>query len=127
MAKKTLFEVAQEYINEPSGKYPWETKTVTKTVMHGDMVGLEMAGMPTLASDVTEFVKTTDIELPDPKQIHYHEVGSYINALSPIILTQDKDENGKWKILDGRHRLAAWRASGYRQVPVVFSTEKGYK
>lgn len=128
MAKKSLVEVAKEYIKPPTGKYPWETKTVTKSVeIPGGGVGLEMVGMPTLKSDVTEFVAAEDIEIPDPKLIHFGEAASYMNAISPIILTQEKDAAGKWKILDGRHRLVAWRASGYTRIPVVFSTESGYK
>jgi hypothetical protein len=127
MAKKSLVEVAQQFINEPTGKYPWETKTVTKSVATPMGVGLEMAGMPTLESDETKFVATRDIEIPDPSLIHYGEVAGYIAAISPVILTKNKDDNGKWKILDGRHRLAAWRAAGYKQVPVVFSTDEDYK
>lgn len=128
MAKKSLIEVAQQYINEPSGKYPWETKTVTMSVKMPDGgVGLEMKGMPTLESDETQFVPTRDIEIPDANLLAMGEVAGYIHALSPIILTKQKDAGGKWMILDGRHRLAAWRASGYKQVPVVFSTEKEYK
>ncbi len=127
MAKKSLVEVAQQFINEPTGKYPWETKTVTKSVATPMGVGLEMAGMPTLESDETKFVATRDIEIPDPSLIHYGEVAGYIAAISPVILTKNKDDNGKWKILDGRHRLAAWRAAGYKQIPVVFSTDEDYK
>lgn len=128
MAKKSLMEVAKQYINDPSGKYPWETKTVTMSVATPDGgVGLQMKGMPTLESDETKFVNARDIEIPDPKLIHLGEVTQYITALSPVILTKKKNEVGKWKILDGRHRLAAWRASGYKQVPVVFSVEEDYK
>ena len=128
MAKQSLIEVAKEYIKPPSGVYPWATKTVTKSVeIPGGGVGLEMVGMPTLKSDKTEFVAAEDIEIPDAKLLHFGEVGQYISALSPIILTQDKDASGKWKILDGRHRLAAWRAAGYTRIPVVFSTESAYK
>ncbi len=36
---------------------------------------------------------------------------------------QEKDADGKWIIFDGRHRLAAWRAAGYKQLPVVFLKE----
>lgn len=128
MAKKSLVEVAKEYIKTPSGKYPWETKTVTKSIeLPGGHVGLEMVGMPTLKSDVTEFVAAEDIEIPDAKLLHFGEVAGYMNALSPIILTQQKNSEGKFIILDGRHRLAAWRASGYTRIPVVFSTDTGYK
>jgi hypothetical protein len=128
MAKKSLMEVAQEYIKEPTGKYPWETKTVTMSVaMPGGGVGLEMKGMPTLESDETQFIPTRDIEIPDPKLIHYGEVAQYIAAFSPIILTKEKDAAGHYKILDGRHRLAARRSSGEKQVPVVFSTDTDYK
>jgi hypothetical protein len=127
MAKKSLVEVAQQYINEPTGKYPWETKTVTKSVKTDAGVGLEMVNMPTLESDETQFVPTRDIEIPDASLLHMNEVASYIHAFSPIILTKKKDDGGKWKILDGRHRLAAWRASGYKQIPVVFSTDEDYK
>lgn len=125
---KNLVQIAQEYIKEPSGKYPWETKNVTASVA-GPMggIGLEKKGMPELVSRETEFIPTTDIELPDPKMLAYGEVAGYIAAISPIILTQQKDKDGKWKILDGRHRLAAWRAAGYKQTPVVFTKETEYK
>jgi hypothetical protein len=128
MPTKGLIEVAQEYINEPTGKYPWKTKTVTKSVkLPNGQIALEMAGMPTLESDESQFIPTRDIEVPDPGMIAYGEVAGYISALSPIILTKEKNEAGKFKILDGRHRVAAWRASGYKQIPVVFTLEKEYK
>ncbi len=128
MGKKDLIEVAQQYINEPTGKYPWETKTITKSVKTPEGgVALELAGMPTLESDETQFVNIRDVEVPDASMLHFGEVAGYISALSPIILTKEKNAAGKYIILDGRHRVAAWRASGYKQIPVVFSTEKEYK
>jgi hypothetical protein len=125
--KQNLIQVAQEFIKEPSGKYPWQTKEVKMSVKGEGGIGTVSAGMPELVSDITQFIRTTDVELPDPAMIHYGEVAQYIASISPIILTQDKDANGKYKILDGRHRLAAWRAAGYTQIPVVFSKEKEYK
>ena len=128
MAKKSLMEVAQQYIEEPTGKYPWETKTVTMSVKNEDGgIGLQMKGMPTLESDETQFIPTRDIEIPDKSLIHLGEVAQYIAAFSPIILTKEKDAAGRYKILDGRHRLAARRSSGEKQVPVVFSTDTDYK
>ncbi|MFA5377974.1 MAG: ParB/Srx family N-terminal domain-containing protein [Dehalococcoidia bacterium] len=125
---KNLIQVAQEFIKEPSGKYPWDTKEITASVAGpAGGIGLVKKGMPELVSRETEFIKTTDIEIPDPKMLAYGEVASYIQAISPIILTQEKTADGKWKILDGRHRLAAWRAAGYKQIPVVFTKETEYK
>ncbi len=124
---KTLMQVAQEYIKEPTGQYPWETKKVTKSIKTEGGVGIESAGMPDLISMETKFIRTTDVEIPDPDLIHIGEVAGYIAALSPIILTDTKDKDGKYKIHDGRHRLAAWRAAGYKQIPVVFTHEVEYK
>lgn len=118
---KTLIQIAQEYIKEPSGKYPWEIKQVTKSVKTEMGIGLEAAGMPKLENEETQFIPTKDIEIPDPSMLAYGEVAQYISAFSPIILTKEKDKNGRWKILDGRHRLAGLRASGYKTVPVVFA------
>ena len=118
---KTLIQVAQEYIKEPTGKYPWETKEVSASVASPFGVAKSAKKMPELVSRETQFIKAEDIELPDPKMLAYGEVAEYIKAFSPIILKQEKNEKGQWKILDGRHRLAGLRASGYTQIPVVFA------
>jgi hypothetical protein len=125
--KESLMAYAKKFTQPPTGKYPWGTKQVTASVATGQGIGLQPASMPTLVDDKTQFIPAEDIEIPDPGLIAYGEVAGYMAAMSPIILTQLKDEKGKHKILDGRHRLASWRASGYQQIPVVFSSDTGYK
>lgn len=126
--KESLLAYAAKFTEKPSGKYPWGTKQVTMSVAGpAGGVGLVNKEMPTLESDVTQWVETDNIEIPDPSLIHLGEVSGYMGAMSPVILTKLKDDKGKYKILDGRHRLAAWRASGYTKVPVVFSLDTDYK
>lgn len=125
--QSALMQAAANYEKPPTGVYPWSSKQVTASVAGPMGVGLVSKGMPELVSEETQWVKTTDIEVPDPSLIHTGEVAGYIKALSPIIMTQQKNPDGTMKILDGRHRVAAWRASGYLQIPVVYSKETEYK
>lgn len=117
---KALMEVAAKWQDDPTGKYPWGAKKHYISVQTPSGIGMKPIPTPELVSEETQFIDVNEVEMPDPKLIHIGETASYVNALVPIILTQEKDANGKWKILDGRHRLAAWRAAGYRQVPIVF-------
>lgn len=118
---KALMQVASTWMEQPSGEYPWHAKKQYKSVATpGGGVGLEPIAQPEFEDKQTKFIDVRDIEIPDPKLIHIGEVAGYVNTLVPIILTGDKDAKGKFVILDGRHRLAAWRAAGYKQAPVVF-------
>ncbi|MDZ4230254.1 MAG: ParB N-terminal domain-containing protein [Dehalococcoidales bacterium] len=117
---KALMEAAKKWTEPPSGIYPWSAKKQYKSVMTEQGIGLQPIDQPEFQDKTTKFIDAADIEIPDPSLIAIGEVATYINALSPVILTQGKDANGKWIILDGRHRLAAWRAAGYKQIPCVF-------
>ena len=117
---KALMQVAANWQKEPTGIYPWEAKKHYKSVKGPFGVGLEAIPQPELASDETQFINVNEVEMPDPKLIHIGEVAGYVNTLVPVILTQDKNTEGRWIIHDGRHRLAAWRAAGYKEIPVVF-------
>lgn len=122
-----LMQAAANYTNTPTGIYPWGAKNVTQSVKTAHGIAMQPQEMPELVSELTQFVATDSVETPDPALIHVGEVAGYIGAISPIILTEKKDAEGKWKILDGRHRVAAWRAAGYQRMPVVFSKETEYK
>lgn len=118
---KALMVVAANWNKiQPTGVYPWHAKKQYKSVKMGEHIGLEEIEQPEFEDKVTKFIPITDVETPDPNMIHAGEVAGYINALSPVILTKNKNEQGQWIIEDGRHRVAAWRASGYRVLPVVF-------
>ena len=117
---KALMEAAKNWQNEPTGVYPWQAKKQYKSVMTEQGIGLQPIDQPEFQDKKTQFIDAEAIEIPDANLIAIGEVAGYINALSPVILTQEKDANGKWIILDGRHRLAAWRAGGYKQIPCVF-------
>lgn len=117
---KALMQVAAKWQQDPTGIYPWEAKKQYKSVKTPFGVGLEPIPQPELAQKETTFIDVNEVEMPDPGMIHIGEVAGYVNALVPIILTQEKDASGKWIIFDGRHRVAAWRAAGYKQIPVVF-------
>lgn len=117
---EALIKVAQNWQKEPTGEYPWHAKKqyVTKKSEMG--LGLEPIEQPSMKDKKTQFINARDVELPDPGLISIGEVASYVAVLVPVILTGDKDAHGKWIIHDGRHRVAAWRAAGYEQIPVVF-------
>lgn len=117
---KALMMVAANWQQEPTGAYPWEAKKQYKSVATPMGVSMEPIPTPELVTDQTQFIDVNDVEMPNPKLIHVGEVTGYVNALMPVMLTQEKDADGKWIILDGRHRVAAWRAAGYKQIPVVF-------
>ena len=122
---KALMMVAADWQKEPTGEYPWEAKQQYKSVKTPTGIALEPIPQPEFVSKETQFIDANAVEMPDPTMIHIGEVTGYVNALVPIILTQEQDAEGKWKILDGRHRVAAWRAAGYKQMPVVFQKESG--
>ena len=117
---KALMEVAANWQKEPTGVYPWEAKKQYKSVKTPFGISLEPIPQPEFVSKETQFIGINEVEMPDPTMIHIGETATYINALVPVILTQEKNAEGKWIILDGRHRVAAWRAAGYKQIPVVF-------
>ena len=122
---KALIQVAANWQKEPTGVYPWEAKKHYQSVSGPLGVGLKAIPPPELESNETTFLNVNEIEMPDPKLIHTGEVATYVNALVPIVMTHEKDAEGKLKIHDGRHRLAAWRASGYKIVPVVYMKPEG--
>lgn len=117
---KALMLVASKWQEEPTGVYPWESKKQYKTVKTPHGIGLELIPQPEFVSKETKFIDVNTVEMPDPSMLALGEVAGYVNALVPVILTQKKNEDGKWIIEDGRHRVAAWRAAGYRQIPAVF-------
>jgi len=65
-----------------------------------------------------EWVDIKDIESPDPALIAPGETLGYANAMTPVQVLEEK-VSGKWKIHDGRHRLMAWIAAGYKRAPIV--------
>lgn len=117
---KALMEVAAKWQDEPTGAYPWDAKKHYKSVKTPFGISLEAIPQPEFVSNETQFINFNEVEMPDSTMIHIGETAGYVNALVPVILTQEKDADGKWIILDGRHRVAAWRAAGYKQLPVVF-------
>ena len=117
---KALMLVAADWQKEPTGAYPWGAKKQYKSVKGPFGIGLEAIPQPEFVQKETQFIDVNTVEMPDPTMIHIGEVAGYINALVPVILIREKDAEGKWKILDGRHRVAAWRAAGYKQIPVVW-------
>lgn len=118
---KALMLVASKWQEaEATGIYPWEAKKQYKSVKTPFGIALEPIPQPEFVSKETQFIPIEEVETPDPTKIHIGEVAGYINALVPIILTQEKDAEGRWIIFDGRHRVAAWRAAGYREIPVLF-------
>lgn len=118
---KALMEVASQWDKvEPKNEYPWHAKKHYKSVKTPLGISLEAIPQPEFVDNKTQFIPIDNIQLPDPSLIHVGEVATYVNALVPVILTQEKDADGKWIIFDGRHRLASWRAAGYKQIPVVF-------
>lgn len=122
---KALMEVAANWDKkEPTGVYPWEAKKQYKSVKTQFGISLEPIPQPEFVKKETEFIDISEIETPDPSLIHIGEVAQYINALVPVILTQEKNEEGKFRIIDGRHRVAAWRGAGYKVLPVVFAKEE---
>lgn len=105
---------------KPTGEYPWTQKKQYKSVKTPGGIAMVPIEAVKIIDKQTKFIDITTIEEPDPELIHMGEVMGYVNALTPIqIVRGKKDQYGKAVIHDGRHRVAAWKVAGYKQIPVV--------